>query len=212
MRAGTTGFLPISASLAMLACTGMDCWTDMPSPLQTCDSIVVPPDRLGITCVRPANGETGVPSDTSIVVEFSRSVDPATLVGWIRPQLDVTQNWSNNNTRLELTFVSPLQPDTTYGIRLQSARTADGSELSNPMDVCFSTGSVVNCPDLAPQACQPVDATDPNVPAFGDYVYTPPFAGDSVWNTPIGANPEIDPGSNAMIARLTQTAAQFSGL
>ncbi|MFQ5411418.1 MAG: Ig-like domain-containing protein [Phycisphaerae bacterium] len=205
-RAGTTGLLPMLAALAMLPCLGMEC------PPQTCDSIAVPPDRLGITCVQPANGAMNVPTNTTVRIEFSRPVDPATLVGWIRPQVDVTQNWSNNNTSLEMTFTSPLQPDTTYGIHLQSVRTSDGAELFNPMDVCFSTGSAVNCPDLSPQPCRPIDATDPNVPALADYAYTPPFAADSVWNTPIGPNPQIDPASGTMIARLAQTANQFNGL
>lgn len=198
--------LPILVTLLALS-HGCDEFTQ-----SACSLPVAPPGGLAITCVLPANGTTEVSPATTIVIDFNLSVDPTTLVGWIRPQVDVLQNWSNNNTRLVLTFTSPLQVDTTYGIHLQSARDASGNELANPMDVCFSTGSTLNCPDLAPQACQPADATDPNVPAFGDYAYTPPFAANSIWNTPIAAGPEIDQGSNAMIARLAQTAAQFGGL
>jgi hypothetical protein len=50
------------------------------------------------------------------------------------------------------------------------------------------------------------------VAALADFAYGRPFGDDSVFNTPIGDNPEIDPDSDAMIARFVEVFNAQGGI
>ncbi|MCP4247455.1 MAG: hypothetical protein GY778_10445, partial [bacterium] len=57
-----------------------------------------------------------------------------------------------------------------------------------------------------------VNATDGGVPSRDDVDFERPFAADSVWNTPIGDDPEIDPDSDEMIARFAEVFEASGGI
>jgi hypothetical protein len=162
---------------------------------------------LTITSTVPDSGATAVSRDISMEIHFSGSVNPESLAGYIRPQIDLDITWSHNQTRLLLAPVAPLEPDTTYALTVESVVGTNGDRLAQPVSICFSTGSTLgDCP--AAVACQPPDATDPHVPAYTAYNHSRPFAERSVWNTRIEANPEIDPASSTLIARMIDVASQ----
>jgi hypothetical protein len=102
-----------------------------------------------------------------------------------------------------------LEPDQTYLLEIEFAFDREGKPLVNPTTACFSTGSRLDCPVTE---CPPPDATDGVVDTYTGVAYSPPFAADSIWNTPIGDSPRIDPQSDRVIARFARTFEQFGGL
>ena len=178
---------------------------------QDCNVPAAPAGSFAIVDTWPCDGETGVSTSTTVGVIFNASADTATLSGYIRPQVDFELQWSQGNRQVALNFAEPLQANTTYTLFVDFGFDTTGRLLANPTRICFSTGSTLG-PCFESMSCQAPNATDPCVPAYTAYAYAPFFAANSVWNTPIGANPDIDAGSTTMVNRLAQAATQFSGM
>jgi hypothetical protein len=172
----------------------------------------VPGDGLYITCITPADRSTNVPLDPAISVELNRPVDPGTLGGSFEGgagSQDFALSWSDDERILTLDLFGPLEADQTYVLELEFAFGRDGEMLANPASVCFSTGPVLACPSFE---CPPPDVTDGIVAVYAEIDYSPPFAPDSIWNTPIGDAPEVDRQSDLVVARFAEIFEQFGGM
>jgi hypothetical protein len=99
----------------------------------------VPPQVLG---TNPENGQTDVPTNVRIVVNFDEPIDPAsvsqvTLTGaGARP---VTYTLSDGNRTLTLTPVAPLQPQTPYTLTVNAVQDLAGN-TSPSSAYTFTTG------------------------------------------------------------------------
>ncbi|UCD28258.1 MAG: Ig-like domain-containing protein [Planctomycetota bacterium] len=184
-----------------------------PSPPQPtgCLQPSAPAGSFAVVSTSPCDKDVNVPTETTIRVTFNGSADPSTLGGVIRPQVDLVLQWSNNNTQVDIQFANPLQANTTYTFIVNAVFDTNGNSLYQTVQVCFSTGSTLGeCHTSL--SCQQPSVTDPNVSAFSSYNYSPFFASNSFWNTPIGSNPQIDQNSSTMIDRFNQVVSQFSGI
>ena len=71
-----------------------------------------------ITSTDPPDGAISVGFYAPIVVEFSVPINPASL-GWtVSPSLDLTPSWSDNDTLLTLSHVSPFWGMTVYTVHV----------------------------------------------------------------------------------------------
>ena len=93
-----------------------------------------------VTAAVPADGTTGVATDTSVILTFDRLMDTAAVEGalTIQPASPYRATWSGPS--LSLTFDSPLAFATTYAVGVgPSAADTDGSPLATPFQTRFTT-------------------------------------------------------------------------
>lgn len=93
-----------------------------------------------IASSEPADGETNVALDASIVVEFSTLMDTASVERALEltPTLDVRLSWSRE--RLTIVPVAPLLPNRSYGLTVGAgARDQAGTPLERPFRLSFRT-------------------------------------------------------------------------
>jgi large repetitive protein len=103
---------------------------------------VAGPSVVGVS---PANGLTGVPINTQVVVEFSEPVDDLTLAqitlsGGGGP-VNVISRLSNANQTLTLVPVVPLNTGTTYTVSVTGVQDLSGNPLATPVTTSFTTGT-----------------------------------------------------------------------
>lgn len=113
----------------------------------------VPPEVLFSA---PTHDETDVPLDTTVRLQFSRDLDPATLKSGVRayysaaqatergepqaPPLDVRASYNKGTRVLELTFTEPLERFRTVTVSLtEEIKGTDGLPLK-PYSVTFTLG------------------------------------------------------------------------
>ena len=113
----------------------------------------IPPEVLFSA---PTQDETDVPLDTTVRVQFSRDLDPATLKAGVRvhysasqatergepqaPPLDVRASYNKGTRVLELTFAEPLERFRTVTVSLtEDVKGTDGLALK-PYTVTFTLG------------------------------------------------------------------------
>ena len=127
-----------------------------------------PPTIVGTT---PANMATAVPVAATITIDFSKSMNPATVALVLNPAATLgSPIWNTGNTQIAFTPPSPLQANTSYTATVTGTDT-DGRALAGPTSFSFATG-------------QPPDTTAPtisstipnnngtNVPASSNIVIT----------------------------------------
>ena len=113
----------------------------------------VPPEVLFSA---PTEGETDVPIDTSIRIQFSRDLDPTSLKGRVRvsylgsesvergepqpPAIDATVNYDRGRRAMEIRFTAPLERFRTVKVELlEGIVGTDGAALA-PWAITFSVG------------------------------------------------------------------------
>ena len=112
----------------------------------------VPAEPVDVIFSTPTEGETDVATDTTIRVQFSRSIDPATLKGRIRlgylaadpaaqaPPIDVQTTYDPATRALHLKFSRPLEPYRTLRLELlEGIKAFDGGPV-RPWRLMFSVG------------------------------------------------------------------------
>jgi hypothetical protein len=112
----------------------------------------VPAEPVDVIFSTPTEGETEVATDTTIRVQFSRSIDPASLKGRIRigylaadpaaqaPPLEVQTTYDPATRALHLKFSRPLEPYRTLRVELLEGITAFDGGPVRPWRLMFSVG------------------------------------------------------------------------
>ena len=109
-----------------------------PNPWQFRAQCVAPQ----IVTTDPADGATGVPVATPIVVTFSEAMLPGSVTWNILPSITLTPSWSGGNTVLTLSHTAAFQTLTLYRVTV-SGTDVDGVPLaagSVPNPWSFTTG------------------------------------------------------------------------
>lgn len=112
----------------------------------------LPAEPVDVIFTTPTEGETDVAPDTTIRVQFSRSIDPATLKGRIRigyftseptaqaPTIDVQTSYDPATRALHLKFSRPLESFRTLRLELlEGIKAFDGGPV-RPWRLTFSVG------------------------------------------------------------------------
>ena len=174
----------------------------------------VPADTMAVICTTPTPCSTNVSRTDPLTVEFTVPFDlndlGADILSETGQSFDVDVSQSEDGKSLVVTPTEPLLENHTYAIVIDYVGDTQGNRTQIDGLYCFSTGPELNCP--SPPECQNHDATDGGVPSLADFDYGRPFADDSIWNTPIGADPEIDPDSDVMIARFAEVHDTQGGI
>ncbi len=112
----------------------------------------VDPDVV-IVDTHPADGATGVATDSAIVITFAQAAVPESLDGWLEPDMDLDLVWTVGNTVLTATPTEPLAPGTEYTVSIGDLKFADGAELAAQFDFSFTTaGETVDGDESEPLA------------------------------------------------------------
>ena len=101
-----------------------------------------------VRSVEPANGATNVSTTTSVVLQLSEPVDPATVDKWavrlLRPDLslvDVNYNTDAAGSLVSMTPSAPLAANTKYEVRTNdNLKTENGASYAN-LRSSFTTGT-----------------------------------------------------------------------
>jgi glucose/arabinose dehydrogenase len=101
-----------------------------------------------VRSVEPANGATNVSTTTSVVLQLSEPVDPATVDKWsvriLRPDLslvDANYNTDAAGSLVSMTPTAPLATNTKYEVRTNNnLKTESGSSFAN-LRSTFTTGA-----------------------------------------------------------------------
>ncbi len=110
----------------------------------------VPLRPVEVVFSSPTPDETEVPATTSVRVQFSRGLNPATLAGQIRvsylgaepgsPPLDISSSYDAANRAVEIKFVQPLERLRTIRVEvLDGLKGFDGAPVT-PWTLTFSIG------------------------------------------------------------------------
>ena len=84
----------------------------------------------------PANDTFGVPLDKSVVVTFSKPMNPSTLVYALDPpDVTLTPGWSDGNTKVTFTHGTPLVASRTYTFHVDGADVDGNGLISGPVPV-----------------------------------------------------------------------------
>lgn len=100
-----------------------------------------------VVSVSPPDGATGVPINTSIIIEFSETMDEGATEGSITivPSIDGTFSWSSQSSVLTFTPDGNLASDETYNVKIGTgAKDLAGNELESPYLFLFKTGSGID--------------------------------------------------------------------
>jgi hypothetical protein len=115
-----------------------------------------------VVVVSPSNGLTGVPTNVTVMVDFSEPVDGVGLAGQIVLKAGTTPvasslALSNANQRVTLTPQAPLLASTAHTLTITGVKDLVGNAMTAPVNVGFTTGAGA---DLTPPT-----ATGSNPPA-----------------------------------------------
>jgi hypothetical protein len=130
--------------------TGASAPALIPEPVEAAPA--VPPEPVDVIFSTPTEGETDVAADTTIRVQFSRGIDPATLKGRIRlgyftaapteapPAIEVQTTYDPATRALHLKFSRPLERFRTLRLELlEGIKGFDGGPV-RPFQLTFSIG------------------------------------------------------------------------
>jgi hypothetical protein len=129
-----------------------------------------------VTVVSPQNESDAVSEVTPIQLEFNQPMDTHSVQDAvnIQPATQVRYSWQDNNTRLTITPVHSLAPNTQYQVTVgQEAMTTSHQNLTKPARVSFVTVSPTPTPSPHP-------STQPTSTPLGSLVNVHPLA-------PVGA-------------------------
>src|SRR5262249_46380358 len=119
-------------------------------------AVVIPPQPVDVIFSTPTEGETDVPVDTTVRIQFSRSIDAASLNGRIRlgyftaeapqpgqaqpPPIEVHTSYDPATRALHLKFSRPLERYRTLRLELlDGIKAFDGAPV-RPWRLTFSVG------------------------------------------------------------------------
>jgi hypothetical protein len=104
----------------------------------------------------PVEDESDVPLSTTVRIQFSRDIDPATFNGHVRvgydeaetairgepvtPTIEFTTDYSAGNRRLEIRFRDDLERFRTVRVELDSAVLGSDKQPLKPFTLTFHTG------------------------------------------------------------------------
>jgi hypothetical protein len=117
---------------------------------------LLPPPPVEVVFSSPTEGETDVSANSSVRIQFSRSIDPKTLKGLIRiaylgaesvergepqpPSIEVQTSYDPASRALELKFAKPLERFRTVKVQLlEGIKAFDGAPVT-PWSLTFSVG------------------------------------------------------------------------
>lgn len=111
----------------MRACEGYWVWVDLPQVWEVPNKPSPPPY---IVWTYPADGQTDVPLNTSILVKFSKEMNTSS-VGWIvSPDPGgYSQYWSEGNTLLEILLDNPWPENTTFTFEIMQGEDLEDNPL-----------------------------------------------------------------------------------
>ena len=96
----------------------------------------------------PANGATGVPTNTVVNLYFNEPVSPTSLSQVTLSQggstMSTTQTLSNGNQTLSLIPAIPLLPNLGYTITAVGVKDIAGNQLAGTFTSTFTTGATIN--------------------------------------------------------------------
>jgi hypothetical protein len=144
-----TGTIEHERGLVSLAATAMATAAEPPAPPPANDEPAAPPVPLQPGTVvfgSPTDAEVDVPATTTVRVQFSRGLNPATLAGRIRvrylggPDLPFQMTYDAGTRSIELKFTQPLERFMTVRVELlEGIRMFDGAPLT-PWMTTFAIG------------------------------------------------------------------------
>ena len=151
-----TGMASQVRGLVTIAATAIAATTapDVAQPARAPAVPSVPPEPAEVIFSSPIEGESDVARTSSVRIQFSRDLDPATLTDRIRvlyvggapaidPQaaaLEFTHAYDVGTRAVAITFTHPLDPFRTLSVELlDGIRTFDGAPL-RPWTLAFSVG------------------------------------------------------------------------
>jgi hypothetical protein len=103
---------------------------------------------LTVTSISPRDGDTSVPVNTVVVIQFDKPLDPSTifdqtvrLIDWVTHQeIRCRRDVTSGSTAVLLRPAKPLQPLTTYQLHLAREITdQSGNPLTDPVEAFFLT-------------------------------------------------------------------------
>ena len=123
----------------------------LPAPIEEPSAPAIPQLPVEVVFSSPTPDETEVAATTTVRVQFSRGVNPATLAGQIRisylgaapgsPTLEFTQTYDAANRAVEIKFAQPLERLRTVRVEvLDGVKGFDGAPFT-PWMLTFSVGS-----------------------------------------------------------------------
>jgi hypothetical protein len=137
-------------------------------------TVCVPPQIL---LTDPADGDTNVRLDKSIVVTFSEPMGRPSVTSTIFPGIGLIQSWSAGDTVLTLSHTNPFLTVTEYCVQI-FGQDVDGNGLVAgpvPNPWCFTTGTGLPAPQglQVIRSCPDISLTWDNVTGAAGYrVYT----------------------------------------
>ncbi len=121
-----------------------------------------------ITLTNPADGDTGVPLNATVVVTFSEAMNTATVTATFTPSVTTTQSWNSpTNTVLTLSHAAPFQACTRYNVRIAGNDMQGLALVAGPVPNPWNFTTV--CALVGPANLQ-VTLSQPNVRLSWDLV------------------------------------------
>jgi hypothetical protein len=111
-------------------------------------SVATDGTSLTVTSISPRDGDTSVPVNTVVVIQFDKPLDPSTifdqtvrLIDWVTHQeIRCRRDVTSGSTAVLLRPAKPLQPLTTYQLHLAREITdQSGNPLTDPVEAFFLT-------------------------------------------------------------------------
>ncbi|MCK4444284.1 MAG: Ig-like domain-containing protein [Thermoplasmata archaeon] len=119
----------------------------IPGPVQNPWSFTTESVNPYITATSPADGDTNVPRDKSIVIDFNKEIDILTFQWTITPNPGGwSKTWSNGNMTVTLDHTNLFDPLMLHNVTVTAADDMDGNPLVPgpvPNPWIFTTGAVV---------------------------------------------------------------------
>jgi hypothetical protein len=106
------------------------------------------PSGPHVVAISPADGLTGVPRNTQIMIDFDRAID-ALSVGQISlsrggQQVASTLSFANGDSRVTLVPLVPLSSGATHTLEIGAVADLAGTPLATPVSSSFTTGASVD--------------------------------------------------------------------
>ncbi len=101
-------------------------------------------DRPRFLASTPSHMQMGIAEDTTIILNFDKSIDRASIETGISlsPGTDYTTSWQNNDTTIIITPKTPLSHGVTYKVSLnEGLKDVDGNKLYENREFLFTVGN-----------------------------------------------------------------------
>jgi uncharacterized protein YjdB len=122
-------------------------------PTQGCNFLLKNIVSPVVTAVTPTDHAVFVPVDSSIILSFSKSMEPVSTQQALlfTPPLEGHFNWSSDGRILTFSPAPPLAYSTTYALDFEgAARDTDNCTLSAPLHIEFTTTTILTSLSIEP--------------------------------------------------------------